>query len=145
MQISYTGTTAIENAAFNNVGSDQVNINTGTVFHAPKTLEDALYGVEASYISQRQVTRGTCLPGTCEAALKHLHDWKTFEAQEYPICWVSGAAGVGKSAGLVASFFFFRSDTKRNNPSSIMPKGPGGTAYAVYGLIFFVNHGGDQL
>ncbi|KAG7094183.1 hypothetical protein E1B28_007790 [Marasmius oreades] len=50
-----------------------------------------------------------------------------------PICWLSGTAGVGKSAialtvakscaennRLAASFFFFRSDPKRNNPSSLM-------------------------
>ncbi|KAL0563059.1 hypothetical protein V5O48_019019, partial [Marasmius crinis-equi] len=49
-----------------------------------------------------------------------------------PICWLHGAAGVGKSSiamsvakscedkGLVSSFFCFRSDPRRNNPNAMM-------------------------
>ncbi|KAF9261264.1 hypothetical protein L218DRAFT_870421, partial [Marasmius fiardii PR-910] len=72
------------------------------------------------------------MPGTRKTVLQLLHKWKDSECQTHPVCWLSGAAGVGKSAialsiakewetnGLVSSFFFFRSDPKRNNPDSLI-------------------------
>ncbi|KAF9259141.1 hypothetical protein L218DRAFT_840012, partial [Marasmius fiardii PR-910] len=82
--------------------------------------------------SDLQFTRGRCMPGTREAVLQLIQDWKDSHCYHFPVCWLSGAAGVGKSAialsvakqweknGLVASFFFFRSDAKRNNPDSLI-------------------------
>ncbi|KAK1233408.1 hypothetical protein PQX77_003444, partial [Marasmius sp. AFHP31] len=87
----------------------------------------------ASHTSKQQYTRGTCLEGTRKEALGDIHTWRSSKGPSLPICWLSGKAGVGKSAiamtvakaceedGLVASFFFFRSDPKRNNPDALVP------------------------
>ncbi|KAG7086909.1 hypothetical protein E1B28_002827 [Marasmius oreades] len=117
--------TRIGNAVFNNVGRDQ-NYFTGN------PLWEAIADVGASHNSEQQVDRGRCLPGTRKAVLKLIRQWRVSNCKSMPICWLSGTAGVGKSAialtvaeecekdGLVASFFFFRSDPKRNNPSSLI-------------------------
>ncbi|KAG7085477.1 hypothetical protein E1B28_003039 [Marasmius oreades] len=114
-------------AVFNNVGRD-LNHN----YYAANPLWDAIADIGASHNSEQQVERGRCLPGTRQAVLQLIHNWRTSEGQHSPVCWLSGAAGVGKSAialtvaeecekdGLVASFFFFRTDPKRNNPSSLI-------------------------
>ncbi|KAG7097737.1 hypothetical protein E1B28_005057 [Marasmius oreades] len=119
--------TTIGQAVFNNVGRDLIHYN-----YASNPLWDAIADVGASHNSEIQVERGRCLPGTREAVLELIRVWKASECQQLPVCWLSGAAGVGKSAialtiaeewekdGLVVSFFFFRSDPKRNNPSSLV-------------------------
>ncbi|KAL0564441.1 hypothetical protein V5O48_017606 [Marasmius crinis-equi] len=100
--------------------------------NAHKTLWDVVAGIGASHSAEQQCVRGSCLEGTREETLKIIHEWRVAKEQGLPICWVSGAAGVGKSAiamtvakscedeGLVCSFFFFRHDPKRNNPSALM-------------------------
>ncbi|KAF9259469.1 hypothetical protein L218DRAFT_1058786, partial [Marasmius fiardii PR-910] len=72
------------------------------------------------------------MEGTREAVLQLIREWIVSGSRDLPVCWLSGAAGVGKSAialtiaeecekkGLVASFFFFRLDPKRDNPSSLI-------------------------
>ncbi|KAG7085381.1 hypothetical protein E1B28_002945 [Marasmius oreades] len=118
--------TRIAKAVFNNVGRDQLNLYTGN------PLWEAIADVGASHNSEQQVDRGCCLPGTREAVLDLIRQWRVSGCRSMPVCWLSGAAGVGKSAialtiaeeceedGLVASFFFFRSDPKRNNASSLI-------------------------
>ncbi|KAJ8076257.1 hypothetical protein PM082_000676 [Marasmius tenuissimus] len=99
-----------------------------------KRLWDAISGVGASHKAEHQFARGACLEGTREAVLALLCEWGLTEDQLLPICWLSGAAGVGKSSialtiaqsyeekgVLVSSFFFFRSDPRRNNPSALVP------------------------
>ncbi|KAG7085511.1 hypothetical protein E1B28_003072 [Marasmius oreades] len=120
--------TTIGQAAFNCAGRDQVYHN----YYDANPLWDAIADVGASHNSEQQVERGRCLPGTREAVLRLIHKWRASEDQGLPVCWLSGTAGVGKSAialtvaeecekdGLVASFFFFRSDPRRNNPSSLI-------------------------
>ncbi|KAL0062733.1 hypothetical protein AAF712_010428 [Marasmius tenuissimus] len=101
---------------------------------ALKRLWDAIAGVGASHKAEHQFARGACLEGTREAVLAILREWGLTEDQLLPICWLSGAAGVGKSSialtiaklyeekgVLVSSFFFFRSDNKRNTPSALIP------------------------
>ncbi|KAJ8091634.1 hypothetical protein PM082_020868 [Marasmius tenuissimus] len=105
-----------------------------TVSNPHKSLWDAIAGVGASHRAEHQFSRGACLKGTRETALASIHDWASAKGPEAsPICWLSGAAGVGKSAIalsiaksfenlslLTSSFFFFRSDPRRNNPSALM-------------------------
>ncbi|KAF9259152.1 hypothetical protein L218DRAFT_842931, partial [Marasmius fiardii PR-910] len=118
----------IDGGAVNNVGGDQVN-TINNIQNIPRTLWDVVAGVEASHNSGLQFDRGHCLPGTREEVRQAIHEWrKSDSADTPPVCWLFGSAGVGKSAialtvaeeceedGLVASFFFFRSDPKRNNP-----------------------------
>ncbi|KAK1215678.1 hypothetical protein PQX77_021683 [Marasmius sp. AFHP31] len=91
-------------------------------------------GVGASHKAEQQFERGNCLPGTRVESLRLIYDWRSSKQQKHPICWLSGPAGVGKSAiamtvakdcekegSLASSFFFFRSDPKRNNPSMFIP------------------------
>ena len=108
---------------------DRLNQN---IYAALKTLWDAVGGIGASHDAEHQFHRGGCMEGTREAVLAVIFAWITSGKRSLPICWLSGAAGVGKSAiaitvarafagkGLVSSFFFFRSDPKRNNPSALM-------------------------
>ncbi|KAK1215194.1 hypothetical protein PQX77_022211 [Marasmius sp. AFHP31] len=116
------------------VSGGEVNLHFNT--KGPKgfkRLSKAIAGVGASHKAEHQFSRGECLEGTRETACTAIHDWASAkEPEALPICWLSGAAGVGKSAialtiaksledlGLLASsFFFFRSDAKRNNPSAL--------------------------
>ncbi|KAL0570101.1 hypothetical protein V5O48_011861 [Marasmius crinis-equi] len=115
-----------------NVGRDFVRNFTTTASNPHKTLWDAVAGVGASHKAEQQFSRGECLEGTREEVLQIIHDWRKAKERDLPICWLSGAAGVGKTAiamtvaksceddGLVSSFFLFRSDPKRNNPSALM-------------------------
>ncbi|KAG7085383.1 hypothetical protein E1B28_002947 [Marasmius oreades] len=125
--------TTIGHAVFNNVGGDQVQIQNHNHNHYfTNRLWEAIKDIGASHNSEQQVDRGCCLPGTREAVLELIRQWRVSGCNSPPVCWLSGAAGVGKSAialsvaeecekdGLVASFFFFRSDPKRNNPSSLV-------------------------
>ncbi|KAJ8076262.1 hypothetical protein PM082_000681 [Marasmius tenuissimus] len=63
-----------------------------------KRLRDAIAGVGASHRAEHQFDRGACLEGTREAVLAILREWGLTEDQLLPICWLSGAAGVGKSS-----------------------------------------------
>ncbi|KAK1233990.1 hypothetical protein PQX77_002819 [Marasmius sp. AFHP31] len=113
-----------------NVGRDFVRNYTVTSTKPHRNLWDAVSGVGASHTAEQQFARGSCLKGTRETALEMIHVWTA--AKGNPICWLTGAAGVGKSAiamtvakscekdSLVSSFFFFRSDPKRNNPSGLI-------------------------
>ncbi|KAL0569056.1 hypothetical protein V5O48_012914 [Marasmius crinis-equi] len=118
---------------FINTGSGNVvQNNIGTETASRTNLWNAISGVGFSHRAEQQFTRGGCLEGTREMTLKFIHEWSVAEGQSFPICWLSGAAGTGKTAiamtvaesyeneGLVSSFFFFRSDPKRNNPSALM-------------------------
>ncbi|KDR77579.1 hypothetical protein GALMADRAFT_407997 [Galerina marginata CBS 339.88] len=74
-----------------------------------------------------------CHPGTRIAILEHLKAWATALKYIYPIIWLHGPAGSGKSAILrtiaqflfeqnllLASFFFFRSATGRNSSDNFI-------------------------
>ncbi|KAK1222329.1 hypothetical protein PQX77_014826 [Marasmius sp. AFHP31] len=130
----------------NDAGTQNVAYNGGQVnsfvnsFNAAapnphKNLWDKVAGVGASHTSEQQYERGECLQGTRIRALEAVYDWidsTSSENHSLPICWLSGPAGVGKSAmamtiakacegkRLAASFFFFRSDPRRNNPSALV-------------------------
>ncbi|KAL0062246.1 hypothetical protein AAF712_010876 [Marasmius tenuissimus] len=100
---------------------------------APKTLQEAVAGIGASHNAEQQYSRGECLEGTREVLLEMIHDWILAKDQKHPIFCLTGAVGVGKTAiamtvakyceqegHLISSFFFFRSDPKRNTPSALM-------------------------
>ncbi|KAJ8084933.1 hypothetical protein PM082_003710 [Marasmius tenuissimus] len=121
----------------NNNGLGTQNISFVNCFNTAqnplKSLWDAIAGVGASHNAEQQFARGQCLEGTREEVLKIIYHWMRAKGEEYPIFWLTGAAGVGKTAiamtvakscekeGLLASsFFFFRSDARRNNPSALI-------------------------
>ncbi|KAJ8076252.1 hypothetical protein PM082_000671 [Marasmius tenuissimus] len=144
------GTQINNNAAHQNVnyGEGQVNNFNTTLPEPLKRLWDAIAGVGASHKAEHQFARGACLEGTRKAVLEILREWGLIEDQLLPICWLSGAAGVGKSSialsiaklyegkgVLVSSFFFFRSDPKRNKPSALVPTIAHGLATATTTLL----------
>ncbi|KAJ8079612.1 hypothetical protein PM082_011199 [Marasmius tenuissimus] len=121
----------------NSYGRDQ-NINnhfyTTNANPAYERLVSAIAGIGGSHRAEQQFERGCCLSETRVEPIKAIRDWRSNKQQKQPICWLSGAAGVGKSAiamtvardcekegVLGSSFFFFRSDPKRNNPSTFIP------------------------
>ncbi|KAK1218930.1 hypothetical protein PQX77_018372 [Marasmius sp. AFHP31] len=116
-----------------NIGHDLVQNFTTTVSNLHKALWRSVAAVGASHTSEQQYSRGLCLKGTRKAALGDIHTWRVSGDSSLPICWLVGKAGVGRSAiamtvakacekdGLVASFFFYRPDPKRDNPSSLIP------------------------
>ncbi|KAF9267043.1 hypothetical protein L218DRAFT_716008 [Marasmius fiardii PR-910] len=124
----------IERGEFNSVGGDQIKNNYvfSTSVYRSQALWDAIAGVGASHDSQERFPPPRCHPKTREKVLNAILKWLNSESRDVPICWLSGPAGVGKSAiaqtiaerceggALVASFFFFRQDPKRNNPDYLM-------------------------
>ncbi|KAJ8076268.1 hypothetical protein PM082_000687 [Marasmius tenuissimus] len=141
------GTQHNNTAAHQNIYYGEVNNNLNVAIYEPlKRLWDAIAGIGASHKAEHQFDRGACLDGTREAVLEILRKWGLTEDQLLPICWLSGAAGVGKSSialsiakfyeergALVSSFFFFRSDPKRNNPSALVPTIAHGLATIAHG------------
>ncbi|KAK1216564.1 DNA-dependent RNA polymerase II [Marasmius sp. AFHP31] len=111
-----------------------VNSFNTTASHPHKTLWDSVAGIGASHKAEQQYSRGECLPGPREEVLRIIWEWiLAKEGKGPPVFWLSGTAGVGKTAiamtvakgveqegRLVSSFFFFRSDPKRNNPSALV-------------------------
>ncbi|KAL0061556.1 hypothetical protein AAF712_011582 [Marasmius tenuissimus] len=111
-----------------------VNSFNAAVANPHQTLWDAVAGVGASHNAEQQYERGECLKGTRRKALREIHDWRRGKGGGKPICWLSGATGVGKSAiamtvakscekkgAILSSFFFFRFDPRRNNHSALVP------------------------
>ncbi|KAK1220517.1 hypothetical protein PQX77_016718, partial [Marasmius sp. AFHP31] len=126
-----------QNVTYNRgqVNNSFVNSFNTTAPNPHKSLWDKVAGVGASHTAEQQFERGECLEGTREAVLGAIYNWIasiTSKNCSLPLCWLSGPAGVGKSAiamtvaraceekGLAASFFFFRSDPGRNNPSALV-------------------------
>ncbi|KAJ8079003.1 hypothetical protein PM082_013290 [Marasmius tenuissimus] len=108
---------------------------------AHQSLWYAVSEIGASHTHKQQIERGDCFPGTRESALENIREWALAGDQEPPICLLTGPVGVGKSTIamtvakswqgeglLVSSFFFLRSDPKRNNPSALVPT-------IAYGLV----------
>ncbi|KAJ8095461.1 hypothetical protein PM082_023231 [Marasmius tenuissimus] len=116
-----------------NYGRDQiVNFNASSP-NPHKTLWDAVAGIGASHAAEQQYERGKCLEGTRVELREIIHEWGEARGQESPLFLLFGAAGVGKTAIamsiaeaceqkdlLVSSFFFFRSEPKRNNPQALV-------------------------
>ncbi|KAJ8095467.1 hypothetical protein PM082_023237 [Marasmius tenuissimus] len=114
------------------------NFNTSNP-NSYKNLWSAIAGVGASHTAEQQYERGECLGGTRVELRRMIRRWRqagrggrNSEGEGSPLCWLAGAAGVGKTAiamsvakelekegALVSSFFFFRSDPKRNNPQAL--------------------------
>ncbi|KAK1229239.1 hypothetical protein PQX77_007714 [Marasmius sp. AFHP31] len=109
-------------------------LNLHRVGIAHRNLWDAIAGVGASHTAEEQYKRGECLPGTREEVLRRIiWEWIMAGRPGRPISWLTGTAGVGKTAIamtiakaceqeglLVSSFFFFRPDPKRNIPDALI-------------------------
>ncbi|KAJ8079643.1 hypothetical protein PM082_011230 [Marasmius tenuissimus] len=130
LNVNSRGYQNINNGRDQNINNHFYSTNASPAY---ERLVSAVAGVGASHKAEQQFERGRCLPETRVQALGMIHDWRSSK-QQHPICWLSGAAGVGKSAiamtvapacenegVLASSFFFFRSDPRRNNPAALIP------------------------
>ncbi|KAL0062418.1 hypothetical protein AAF712_010697 [Marasmius tenuissimus] len=136
----------------NGPGTQNVFVNSFNkgASHPHRNLWDAIAGVGASHNAEQQYERGECLPGTRKEVLWRIfEEWIRAGAQGCPISWLTGTAGVGKTAiamtlakacereGLLASsFFFFRSDPKRNNANALVLT----IAHGLVSTIPFMRH-----
>ncbi|KAK1230047.1 hypothetical protein PQX77_006863 [Marasmius sp. AFHP31] len=139
----------------NNNGAGTQNVNFVNNFNTGasqphRNLWDAIAGVGASHNAEQQYERGECLPGTREEVLrKMIEEWVRAGGQGCPISWLTGTAGVGKTAIamtlakecerqglLVSSFFFFRSDPRRNTSNALVLT----IAHGLVSTMPFVRH-----
>ncbi|KAJ8080337.1 hypothetical protein PM082_017170 [Marasmius tenuissimus] len=115
-----------------NVSGDYVRNYNPLSRNPHKSLWDAVAGVGATHTAEQQYERGECLEGTRVELRGMIGDWGRAREQGSPLFWLTGTAGVGKTAIamsaakaceeeglLVSSFFFFRPDPKRNNPNAL--------------------------
>ncbi|KAJ8095395.1 hypothetical protein PM082_023165 [Marasmius tenuissimus] len=128
----------LQNINSGNINSGQVqNISFVNSFdtsarYSHKTLWGEVAGVGASHHAEHQYERGECLEGTRVEHRRIIHEWAQAGRQGSPLFWLTGTAGVGKTAIamsaakacedeglLVSSFFFCRFDPKRNNPQTL--------------------------
>ncbi|KAF9077475.1 hypothetical protein BDP27DRAFT_1356943 [Rhodocollybia butyracea] len=116
---------------FNNIGGNLTYISSeenerGLCALLQYTSTSATYNAEARFPPP------LCHPGTREAILGDLKSWANSNAPDDAIIWLYGPAGAGKSAiaqtfaeacarngTLVGSFFFWHTDTSRNNPQML--------------------------
>ncbi|KAK1223926.1 hypothetical protein PQX77_013184 [Marasmius sp. AFHP31] len=88
----------------------------------------------ALHSSDTRNARTACLAGTRVGIVDKLTSWIEDPSKKHRVCWVTGGAGVGKSAiaqticetfrrksRLAASFFFSRSDTSRSTLDPFFP------------------------
>ncbi|KAJ8095405.1 hypothetical protein PM082_023175 [Marasmius tenuissimus] len=129
--VNYGGDQVIGGETYN-VSGDYVRHCNASGPNPHKTLWDKVAGVGASHTAEQQYERGECLEDTRVELRKIIHEWAQARGEGSPLFWLTGAAGVGKTAiamsvakelekegALVSSFFFFRSDPKRNNPQAL--------------------------
>ncbi|KAL0069261.1 hypothetical protein AAF712_003625 [Marasmius tenuissimus] len=90
----------VNGGAVNQAGRDIYHLNATIASPGCERLLNAIAGVGASHKAEHQFDRGQCLPGTRIEALR------AYDEAE---------------GRLASSFFFFRSDPKRNDPSALIP------------------------
>ncbi|KAM6493224.1 hypothetical protein JOM56_011358, partial [Amanita muscaria] len=101
---------------------------------------------------QLQDPKGRCHPGTRKYVLSRLRDWFDNPNPTHRICWLHGPAGAGKSAiaqtiadeykerGVVATFFFYRSDPSRNDGNRLFPTIAWQLAFSIPAIKDFIVH-----
>ncbi|KIK58406.1 hypothetical protein GYMLUDRAFT_110924, partial [Collybiopsis luxurians FD-317 M1] len=119
---------AISGGTFNNAYRDVNIYEEGLSILQRCASTSASYNAEARYPPPR------CHPETRKAVLHDLECWanSTAGSDNSKILWLYGPAGAGKSAiaqtfaqtcakneNLIGSFFFWRSDSSRNNPERL--------------------------
>ncbi|KAJ8089340.1 hypothetical protein PM082_014588 [Marasmius tenuissimus] len=130
----------------NNYGDRNVTYNNSIINNHPSERTGpppARSGIEilaghiaptALHSSTSRNARTGCQKGTRVGVIEKLTSWVEDPSKKHRVCWVSGGAGVGKSAiaqticenarrksQLAASFFFSRSDTSRSTIDPFFP------------------------
>ncbi|KAJ3969196.1 hypothetical protein EV361DRAFT_951685 [Lentinula raphanica] len=125
---------AIFDSTFNSAGRDIYNISSTTDGFRGLHLLYSSISISAVHNYETDDAPATCHPGTREAILTRLTDWVIDTKRDSQLCWLYGSAGAGKSSvaqtiadrfrregKLAAGFFFWRSDSSRNNIRRLIP------------------------
>ncbi|KAH7907479.1 hypothetical protein BJ138DRAFT_1092605, partial [Hygrophoropsis aurantiaca] len=124
-------------SAFNDVRHDQYNYHNSTIVQGSNSGLESLYkrvATSAAFNSAHRSSPPRCLPGTRVEILKEIFDWADQTTDTGSIFWVSGMAGMGKSAiaqtvaekydeqrRLAASFFFSKRESDRSSTQNFVP------------------------
>ncbi|EGN92590.1 hypothetical protein SERLA73DRAFT_156868, partial [Serpula lacrymans var. lacrymans S7.3] len=127
---NHSANTHIEPSAFNEISGSQNHV-VNNITNATPSLHQLLQPVSALY-QNRSGRKARCLQGTRKNVLKTIKKWAN--DTKYPIFWLNGSAGCGKSTiaqtiaewcvdqkRLGASFFFFRGTGNRDKISRLIP------------------------
>ncbi|KAM6502759.1 hypothetical protein JOM56_002736, partial [Amanita muscaria] len=123
------------NAKFMNIAGDNVTNMVKYDGTQAQGLEEmkSLVSFSAQIDSSAQDPERVCHPGTRQNVLRRMKDWIDDPSSTERITWLHGPAGAGKSAiaqtiaqscgrqKVAATFFFFRSDTSRNDGNRLFP------------------------
>ncbi|KAK7028071.1 hypothetical protein VNI00_015022 [Paramarasmius palmivorus] len=123
---------AINGGQGNTICGDQENNVYYQIDDPINSLWNEIANVGARHDSGARFPPPQCHEGTRTKIQESIIDWaKSNNPETKPLCWLSGPAGAGKSAiaqtiaektskgSLIASFFFWRGDSQRNNPSKL--------------------------
>ncbi|KAH7905122.1 hypothetical protein BJ138DRAFT_1073016, partial [Hygrophoropsis aurantiaca] len=133
----------VSHSAFNDVRHDQHNYHNSNIVHGSQIVQGPNSGLEslykrvatsAAFNSAHRSSPPRCLPGTRVEILKDIFDWADQMTDTGSIFWVSGMAGMGKSAiaqtvaekydeqrRLAASFFFSKRESDRSSTHNFVP------------------------
>ncbi|KAF8341071.1 hypothetical protein F5887DRAFT_919185 [Amanita rubescens] len=149
--MSSAGNINISGSQFTDIGGDQINnydqsqfnlnqINMPVHYGSTRTVFDILkdsnqIAIHAAYNSAERESEhaSTCQEGTRERVLSKLMRWSKAN-DGYPVCWLEGPAGSGKSTilhtiaeqcddegRLAFSFFFSRGKADRSDTAKVIP------------------------
>ncbi|KAK7037621.1 hypothetical protein VNI00_010836 [Paramarasmius palmivorus] len=132
--VSNSGNISIHQGQLNNVSGDQTNWNYTVYPNDPmQMLWNEIASVGAMYNSSARYPQPRCHEDTRKEIQASILNWaRSEDPTTERLLWLSGPAGAGKSAiaqtiaektdpegMLVSSFFFWRDDPQRNNPSRL--------------------------
>ncbi|KIL58617.1 hypothetical protein M378DRAFT_310658 [Amanita muscaria Koide BX008] len=138
------------NPRFTNIGvNNSVNYYGGA--HGLEKLENFV-SFAALHDSAEQDPDCRCHPGTRKIVLRRLRDWFDNPNPTDRITWLHGPAGAGKSAiaqtiaheyrgrGLAATYFFYRSDARRNDGNRLFATLAWQLAFSIPATKNFIVH-----
>ncbi|KIL70495.1 hypothetical protein M378DRAFT_156650 [Amanita muscaria Koide BX008] len=132
------------NPNFTNIGS-QTHVNNYRGSHGLEHMEKFV-SFNAFHNSSAQDPDRKCHPGTRVVVLNRIQNWFDNTTSAERACWLHGPAGAGKSAiaqtiaqsysqeQVVATFFFYRSDTSRNDGNCLFPTIAWQLAFSIPGI-----------
>ncbi|KAM6496432.1 hypothetical protein JOM56_009138 [Amanita muscaria] len=135
------------NRGVNNVTTNN-NINYGGA-HGLEKME-TFVSFAARYNSAEQDPNRQCHPGTRKSSLERIQNWIDNPSAPERIAWLHGPAGAGKSAiaqtiarsntqeKVAATFFFYRSDSSRNDGNRLFTTLAWQLAFAIPAVKSFI-------
>ncbi|KAM6499227.1 hypothetical protein JOM56_004735 [Amanita muscaria] len=146
------------NPRFANIGTNMGNLTTVNNYGGTHGLEklEKFVSFAALHDSAEQDPDRRCHPGTRKTVLTRLQHWFNNPNATDRIIWLHGPAGAGKSAiaqtiadeykkrGVAATFFFYRSDPRRNDGNRLFPTIAWQLAFSIPPTKDFIVHALDE-